>query len=96
MPNVSRRARLLDLAAIASILGGVLLFLTAGKRLSEISTLSYGHPGPRSESALAAADRARYLAYGGAALVVVGGVIGVAGAIRLSRAKSRRQKNFPV
>ena len=87
MSSVSRHARLLDLAAIVCIVGGVLLFLAAGERLSEISKLSYRHPGPRRDSALAAADRARYMAYGGVALVVAGCALGVGGAIRHTRVK---------
>jgi hypothetical protein len=85
MPTVSRTARLLDLAAIACIIVGVLLFLSGSARLTELAKLSYRHPGPRSESALEAADRARWLAHGGLALVVAGGVVGVVGAVQHSR-----------
>src|SRR4051812_16314917 len=85
MPAVSRRARLLDLAALTCIVGGALLCLLANARLTEISKLSYRHPGPPTVSALAAADHARYLAYGGVALVLAGCVVGVTGALHLAR-----------
>ena len=58
--------------------------------MTEISKLSYRHPGPPSQSALAAADRARYLAYAGVAIILGGCVVGVAGAIRLSMRKAPR------
>jgi len=88
MPTVSRRARLLDLASLGCILFGAALCLISNSQMTEISKLSYKHPGPPSESALAAADRARYLAYAGVAIIVAGCVVGVAGAIRLSRRKA--------
>jgi hypothetical protein len=85
MPTVTRQARLLDLACLLSILIGGGMGYVASTRLQEIGKLSYRHPGPRSESALTAADHARYLAYGGVALVIVGCVIGAGGAIRGAR-----------
>jgi hypothetical protein len=85
MPVVSRRARLLDLAALSCIVSGAALCLVANTRLTEISKLSYQHPGPPSRPALAAADRARYLAYGGVALVVAGCIVGVTGAFHFAR-----------
>ncbi len=88
MATVSRRARLLDLSALGSILLGAALCLVANDRFTEIGKLSYRHPGPPSQSALAAADRARYLAYGGVMLIVAGCVVGVAGTIRLSRRRA--------
>ena len=88
MPVVSRRARLLDLAALACIVAGAGVFLVANSRLSEISRLSYRHPGPPNQSALAAADHARYLAYGGVGLIVAGCIIGVTGALALARRKA--------
>ena len=88
MPTVSRRARILDLSALGCILLGAALCLMANDRMTEIGKLSFMHPGPPTQSALAAADRARYLAYGGVALIVAGGVVGVAGTIRLSRRKA--------
>ena len=87
MTSVSRSDRYVDLGALLSIVLGVALCLVANGRLQELSKLSYKHPGPRSESALAAADRARYMAYGGVGLVVAGCVIGVVGAVRISRRK---------
>jgi hypothetical protein len=87
MPPVSRRARLLDLAALGTILFGAALCLVSNSQMTEISKLSFKHPGPPSQSALAAADRARYLAYAGVAIIVAGCVVGVAGAIRLSMRK---------
>ena len=87
MSTVTRRARLLDLACLLLILSGGALGYLASVRLQEIGRLSYRHPGPRSESALAAADRARYLAYGGVGLVVLGCGIGVGGAVQGARRK---------
>lgn len=87
MPTVSRRDRYLDLGALACIIAGAALCLVANGRLEELSKLSYKHPGPPNQSALAAADRARYLAYGGVALIVAGCVVGVTGVVRLSRRK---------
>jgi hypothetical protein len=88
MPTVSRGARLLDLAALASILLGAAFCLWANAQMIEIGKLSYRHPGPPSVSALAAADRARYLAYGGTALILAGCAIGVTSAISHSRQKA--------
>jgi hypothetical protein len=87
MPTVSRNARLLDLASLVCILAGAALCYAASLRLQEIGKLSYRHPGPRSESALAAADRARYMAYGGVGLIVAGCLVGVGGAIGVARRK---------
>ncbi len=87
MSTVTRRARLLDLACLLLILAGGVLGYLASVRLQEISKLSYRNPGPRRESALAAADRARYLAYGGVGFVVLGCVIGVGGAVQGARRK---------
>lgn len=87
MPSVSRRARLVDLSALACLVAGVLVFLSALDRFSAIAKLSYRHPGPPNQSALTAADHARYMAYGGVALVVVGCVVAVAGAIHVARAR---------
>jgi hypothetical protein len=88
MSTVSRRARLIDLGALACIVAGAALCLLAGARLTDIGKLSYTHPGPRNQSALEAADRARYLAYGGVALVFIGCGVAVAGAIGHSRRKT--------
>lgn len=88
MTTVSRAARRLDLASLACILAGAGLCYAASVRLQEISRLSWRHPGPRTESAPAAADRARYLAYGGVALIAAGCVVGVGGAISVARRKS--------
>jgi hypothetical protein len=88
MPAVSRRARMLDLAALACIVAGAILCLIANARLTEISKLSYRHPGPPDQSALAAADRARYLAYGGVALIVGGCAVAVTGSMHMARRKA--------
>ena len=88
MPTVTRQARLLDLACLLFILIGGGMGYAASSRLEEIGKLSYKHPGPRSQSALTAADHARYLAYGGVAFVVIGCVIGAGGAIQGARRKS--------
>ena len=88
MATVTRRARLLDLACLLCILVGGGLGYVASVQLQDIGKLSYRHPGPRSESALKAADHARYLAYGGVALVLIGCVIGAGGAIQGARRKA--------
>jgi hypothetical protein len=85
MSTVSRAARLVDLASLVCILVGAVLCYSASLRFQEIGKLSYKQPGPRSESALAAADRARYLAYGGVVLIVAGCAVGVGGAISVAR-----------
>ena len=88
MPVVSHRARLVDLTALLCILAGTITFLVAQARLSEIGRLSYRHPGPRTESALAAADRARFLAYAGVGGIVVGCIVAVTGALHLARRRA--------
>jgi hypothetical protein len=75
MATVSRRDRMVDLAALLLIVGGVALYLVAAAKLRSISLYSRANPGP--PGALVAADRARYLSYGGLALVAVGSCIGV-------------------
>ena len=87
MSTVTRNARLVDLASLVCILAGAALCYAASLRFREIGALSYQHPGPRNESALAAADRARYLAYGGVVLIVAGCAVGVGGAISVARRK---------
>jgi hypothetical protein len=88
MSNVSRRDRLVDLAALVCILAGAGMCLASNAKLGEISKFSFKHPGPPNESALAAADRARYLAYGGVAIIAAGCTVGAAGTIRVARRKS--------
>ena len=85
MTTVSRRERLTDFAALVLILAGIALYLDAGARMRTISAYSYRHPGPRGESALAAADRARRESYGGIGLAALGCVVGVASAVRHAR-----------
>jgi hypothetical protein len=85
MATVSRRDRLTDLAGLVLILAGIALYLDAGARLRTISGYSYQNPMPHRQSALAAADRARYESYGGLALAVLGCAVGVASAVRHSR-----------
>jgi hypothetical protein len=87
MPTVSRRDRLTDLAALVLILAGIALYLDAGARLHTISAYSYQHPGPRGESALAAADLARRESYGGLGLTMLGCAVGVASALRHAQAR---------
>jgi hypothetical protein len=79
MTQVSRKARLFDLAALAGILIGALLCWISNGQLKDISRYSYQHPGPPSVSQLTAADHARYLAYGGLSVIAAGIAIGVAG-----------------
>jgi hypothetical protein len=85
MPTVSRRDRLTDLAALVIILAGIALYLDGTARLRAIGQLSYQHPGPRGQSALAAADRARYESNAGIALAVAGALVGVSSALSHAR-----------
>jgi hypothetical protein len=85
MSTVSRRDRLTDLAALVIILAGIALYLDGTGRLRAISTFSYQHPGPRGQSALAAADHARYESNGGITLAIAGCLVGVGSAVRHSR-----------
>jgi hypothetical protein len=85
MSTVSRRDRLTDLAALVLILAGIALYLDGAARLRAISAYSYQHPGPRGQSALVAADHARYEANGGIALAAAGCLVGVVSALRHAR-----------
>ena len=78
MTIVSRRDRLIDLAALVLIVAGAALYLAAASRLRTISLYSRTNPGP--PGALVAADDARYLSYAGLALVSAGACVGVAAA----------------
>lgn len=91
MPNVTRRARLFDLAALACILAGAALCVLASSRLTDIGKLSYQHPGPPNQSQLDAADRARYLAYAGVGMIAIGCGVAIVGAIGHSRRKTLAQ-----
>ncbi len=75
MTTVSRRDRLVDLAALLLIVVGAALYLVAAAKLHGISLYSRTNPGP--PGALVAADHARYTSYVGIALITVGCVIGV-------------------
>jgi hypothetical protein len=85
MATVSRRDRLTDLAALVLILAGIALYLDGTARLRAISAYSYRHPGPPGQSALVAADHARYEANGGLALAAAGCLVGVFSAVRHAR-----------
>jgi hypothetical protein len=78
MTTVSRRDRLVDLAALLLIVVGAALYIGAAVKLHGISLYSRTNPGP--PGALDAADRARYVSYAGLALVAVGACVGVAAA----------------
>lgn len=78
MTTVSRRDRLVDLAALVLIVAGAAVYLFAAARLREISLYSRTNPGP--PGALVAADQARYLSYAGLVLVSVGACVGVVAA----------------
>lgn len=78
MTNVSRRDRLVDLAALLLIVAGAALYLVAADRLRTISLYSRTNPGP--PGAVVAADQARHLSYAGLGLVSVGACIGVVAA----------------
>jgi hypothetical protein len=85
MPIVSRRDRLTDLAALVVIIAGIALYLDGTRRLHAISLFSFQHPGPRGQSALVAADHARYESNVGIAGVIVGCAVGVLSALRHAR-----------
>jgi len=78
MTTVSRRDRLVDLSALLLIVAGAALYVLAAVKLHGISLYSRMNPGP--PGALVAADQARYVSYGGLALVVVGACVGVVAA----------------
>lgn len=78
MPPVSRRDRLVDLAALLLILIGIALFLDSSSRFHAILAFSFEHPGPRGQSQLAAADRARLEFYLAVGVALVGCVVGAA------------------
>jgi hypothetical protein len=78
MTTVSRRDRLVDLAALLLIVGGAALYLVAATKLHAISLYSRTNPGP--PGALVAADQARYMSYAGVGLITLGCVVGVVAA----------------
>jgi hypothetical protein len=82
MPPVSRRDRYVDLAALLIIVIGLALYLDSSSRFHAILAFSFEHPGPRGQSQLAAADRARYESYGALALAIFGCVTGAVSALR--------------
>jgi hypothetical protein len=85
MPTVTRRDRLVDLAALLLILAGAACYVHGTYRLRQIMRYSYQHPGPRGTKQLRVADSARYEANAGIALVVLGAAVGVASAVRVAR-----------
>ena len=89
MATVSRRDRLTDLAALVLLLAGIALYLDAGARMRTISGYSDRNPGPRGESQLVAADRARTESYAGLGVAVLGVAVGVASALRHARGAPR-------
>ena len=88
MPPVTRRDRYADLAALLLIVCGALLHVDGAARLRAIARLTFAHPGPRGVKQLDVADRARYEANGGMVLVALGGLAGVASAVRTARRPS--------
>ena len=78
MTTVSRRDRLVDLAALLLIVAGAAVYLVAATRLRTISLYTRTNPGP--PGALVAADEARHLSYAGLGLVSVGACVGVVAA----------------
>jgi hypothetical protein len=85
MSPVSRRDRLTDLAALVLILAGIALYLDGTARLRAISAYTYQHPGPRGQSALAAADHARQESNLAMGLAAAGCLLGVFSAVRHAR-----------
>lgn len=85
MTSVTRGDRRVDLVALLLIAAGGALYVDGAARLREVARLSFAHPGPRGVKQLDVADRARYEANGGMVLVALGGLTGVAGAVRAAR-----------
>ena len=85
MPTVTRRDRLIDLACLAMIVAGIVLYLDASARLRRIAVLTYRHPGPHGIRQLDVADRARFESYAGVGLAVLGCVAGAASALVVVR-----------
>ena len=87
MATITRRDRLIDLAALVLIVAGVALYLDGNARLQGISRLTYKHPGPRGVRQLDMADRARYECNAGIGLAILGCVVG---AVSAGRVMARR------
>lgn len=85
MATVTRRDRLFDLAALAVIVLGIVLYLDGAARLQAIARLTYRHPGPHGIRQLDVADRARWESNGGIALALAGCLVGAASAARVVR-----------
>ena len=85
MTRVTRSDRRVDLAAALLIVAGAALYADGTSRLGTIAQLTFRHPGPSGVKQLDVADRARYEANGGILLVVLGGLTGVASAVRMAR-----------
>jgi len=85
MAKPTRRDRVLDLAALACILLGLALCLDGTARLIGISHLSYRFPGPPGVRQVELADNARYEAYAGVALALIGCFGGTVHAVRVNR-----------
>ena len=85
MAKPTRHDRALDVAALACILLGVALCLDGTARLTGISHLSYRFPGPAGVHQVEVADHARYEAYVGVALALIGCLGGTVHAVRVNR-----------
>ncbi|MDB4878701.1 MAG: hypothetical protein JWL60_147 [Gemmatimonadetes bacterium] len=83
MATITRRDRLVDLAALVLLVAGVLLYVDGTSRLRSIMQLSYRQPGPRGVRQLDRADRARYECNAGIALAILGCVVGAVSAARV-------------
>lgn len=88
MATVTRRDRLVDLAALLLIVAGIALYGLGTYQLRRIARFSYQHPGPPGTKQLKMADRARYAANTGIAVVVLGAAMGVASAVRVARRRT--------
>lgn len=86
MTSVSRLHRQVDLAAVGFLLLGGALYLGARLRMEQISRYTWRNPGP--VGAVASVDQARYATYLAVALIAVGCVIGVVGAVMHFRRRS--------
>lgn len=83
MTTITRRDRMVDVAALVLILLGVGLYMDGTLRLRAITQLSYQQPGPRGVRQLDMADRARHECNAGIALTVIGAAVGAASAWRV-------------
>ena len=85
MAKPTRHDRFLDIVALVCIVAGVALCLDGTARLTGIARLTYRFPGPAGVRQVDVADHARYEAYVGVALALIGCIGGTMHAVRVNR-----------